>query len=130
MKSEIKRKIQKPENIERIKAKALNEAREVAPRFCEKCGQAYSDKDFNLVQKNAGQAVFHLKCSRCSNTYILNVVAPAPNIMASQRSSFNIDLKDAQEMSKFAGQKAVSKDEGLDIINLLQSQDLEKLLTE
>ena len=119
----------KEENIEKIKIKALNEARAVAPKYCEKCGQKYQDHDFNLVQKNNGQSVFHLKCARCSNTYILNVVSPSPHVMASQRSSFNIDLRDAEEMTKFAGQKAVSQDEALDVLNTLEHEDLESLLT-
>jgi hypothetical protein len=48
--------------------------------------------------------------------------------MASQRSSMNIDLKDADEMSKFAGKKAVSKDEVLDVMNAISKQNLEDLL--
>ena len=119
----------KQESIEKIKTKALNQARAVAPKYCEKCGMKYEDVDFNLVQKNNGQSVFHLKCSRCANTYIINVVSPSPHVMASQRSSLNIDLRDAEEMTKFAGQKAVSKDEALDIYNTLQVEDLELLLT-
>jgi hypothetical protein len=117
-----------PANLDKIKNAALNEARMVAPKYCEKCGAQYLDESFRLVQKNEKQSVFHLKCPKCSNTYILNVVSPGPNVLASQRSSLNIDLKDAAEMSRFAGKGAVSKDEALDVMNQLQNNDLEKLL--
>jgi len=123
------KKVKNQEDINKVKEQALNEARAVAPKFCEKCGQQYSDESFNLVQKNSNQSVFHLKCPRCSNTYILNIVSPSPNVMASQRSNLNIDLKDAKEMSKFAGKKAVSKDEALDVMNQLETQDLEDILS-
>lgn len=118
----------KKEKSQDTKNDALNEARAVAPKYCEKCGFEYSDDNFQLVQKNNNQAVFHLKCSKCGNTYILNVVSPSPNIMASQRSSLNIDLTEPDEMSKFAGKGAVSKDEALDIFNILKDTDIESLL--
>lgn len=117
-----------PDNLEKLKNEALNEARAVAPKFCEKCGTQYKDEDFRLFQRNDKQSVFHLKCSKCNNTYILNVVAPGPNIIASQRSSLNIDLQDAKEMSKYAGKRAVSKDEALDVMNKIEKNDLEKIL--
>lgn len=117
-----------PENLDKIKEEALKEARAVAPRFCEKCGTEYLDNDFRLVQKNNKQSVFHLKCTKCQNTYILNVVSPSPNVLASQRSSLNIDLRDAREISKFAGKRAVSKDEALDVMNKITSGNLEELL--
>ncbi len=115
-------------NNNEIKDQALNEARSVAPQYCEKCGSKYTDSSFKLVQKNNHQSVFHLKCQNCGNTYILNIVSPGPNIMASQRSSLNIDLRDASEMTKFAGKTAVSKDEALDVMNSIREADIEKLL--
>lgn len=111
------------------KDQALNEARSVAPRFCERCGGEYTDDSFNLVQKNKKHSIFHLKCAKCGNTYMLNVVSPAPNLMASQRSSINIDLKDVKEMSKFAGKSAVSKDEALDVFNALKDNNILDLIT-
>lgn len=115
-------------NSNKIKDAALREARSVAPKYCEKCGERYSDENFHLVQKNDKQSVFHLKCSRCNNTYILNVVSPSPNVMASQRSSLNIDLRGPEEVEKFAGKDAVDQDEALDILNSLKKQDIEKIL--
>ncbi len=112
-----------------VRNDALNEARSVAPRFCEKCGSAYVDENFHLVQKNNNQSVFHLKCNHCGNTYILNVVSPGPNILASQRSSLNIDLSTPEEISKFAGKKSVQPDEVLDLFNLLKKSNLEKELS-
>lgn len=117
------------QNSDAVKDKALNDARAVAPKFCERCGGEYSDDSFKLVQKDKKHSIFHLKCTKCGNTYMLNVVAPAPNLMASQRSSLNIDLVSVQEMSKFAGKGAVTKDEALDIANTLKSKDIIKLIS-
>ncbi|MBD3280084.1 hypothetical protein GF389_00985 [Candidatus Dojkabacteria bacterium] len=111
-----------------IKDQALKEARAVAPKYCEKCGTKYTDQNFNLVKKEKAQAVFHLKCSNCGNTYMLNVVAPAPHMMASQRSSVNIDVNSPEELTKFAGKGSVTRDEVIDIYQKLKTDDIESLL--
>ena len=48
-------------NIEDVKGKALDEARVVAPKFCERCGGEYNDDSFKLVQKDKKHSIFHLK---------------------------------------------------------------------
>ncbi|MBN1331346.1 hypothetical protein JW978_00470 [Candidatus Dojkabacteria bacterium] len=111
-----------------LKDQALKEARAVAPKYCEKCGTQYKDENFNLVKKEQNQAVFHLKCPNCNNTYMLNVVAPAPHMMASQRSSINIDVNSPEELSKFAGKGSVTRDEVIDIYQKLKSGDIEEFL--
>lgn len=125
----MKSKQQIPDKKEKIKEEALNKARAVAPKYCERCGGQYTDDSFKLVQKNDKHSVFHLKCAKCANTYMLNVVSPAPNLMASQRSSLNIDLDNVKEMSKFAGKVAVSEDEALDIANTLKDADIAGLIS-
>lgn len=116
------------ENIEKIRQEALNDARTVAPKYCEKCGYKYKDDDFRLVKKDPKQTVFHLRCEQCTNTYILNIISPGPNIMASQRSNLNIDLQNVKEMTKYAGKKPVSRNEALDVLNTLKTENLERLL--
>jgi len=119
---------QKAQKKQELKDQALKEARTVAPKFCEKCGTKYEDSNFNLVKKEHSQTVFHLKCPKCNNTYMLNVVAPAPHMMASQRSSINIDVNSPEELSKFAGRGSVSRDEVIDVYQKLKSYNLEELL--
>lgn len=128
MKNFPRKKNTPTKSLDEIKEKALREARAVAPKYCEKCGTKYEDHNYHLVKKDGNQSVFHLKCEKCSNTYILNIVSPGPNILASQRSSLNIDLNSPEEMSKFAGRKPISKDEVIDIYNLLNTEKIEDLL--
>ncbi len=107
---------------------ALGKARAVAPKFCEQCGTAYKDSDFHLVQETQHSLIFHLKCSKCKSTYILNVSSPAPHLLASQKSKISLDLEDAKELTKFAGSSAISINEILDVYNELQKKDIRTII--
>ncbi len=107
---------------------ALQKARAIAPKYCEQCGAMYQDSNFKLVQENPNSLIFHLKCNKCGSTYILNVVAPNPNILASQKSKVLLDLQDSSEFTKFAGQPPVKIDEALDVFNELQKTNIKDIL--
>ena len=118
----------KQENKNPLSKLALSKARAIAPKYCEQCGTAYKDEDFHLVQEQPGSLTFHLKCHKCKNTYILNVMAPAPHLLASQKSKILLDITDKDELDKFAGKPAVSIDEALDVFNELQQHSIKDIL--
>jgi hypothetical protein len=104
--------------------KMMEHIRNIAPKHCDLCGQKYHDHDFNLVKTAMGQATLHLKCHNCSNSYLLNIYSPAPGMIGSSRSQMNLDVESAKELVKFAGAKAISVNEALDVYNAIKQSPL------
>ncbi|MFQ5493006.1 MAG: hypothetical protein ACE5DX_02485 [Candidatus Dojkabacteria bacterium] len=92
----------------------------VAPKHCDNCGSRYSETDFKIVKSSNVNTVLHLKCHTCNNAYMLNVMNPVNGMVGSQRTPINIDLRNGDEIQKFAGTESVSKNEAIDTYNDLK----------
>lgn len=115
------------------KQKLLKNLLAVAPKHCDNCGHRYSEADFRIVKISPVNTVLHLKCVSCNNAYMLNVLNPVNGMVGAQRTPVNIDLEQGEELQKFAGKESVSRDEALDINNIidksLTAKDLARLLS-
>lgn len=93
----------------------------VAPKHCDNCGNRYIEDDFRIIKNSKMLTVFHLKCSKCNNAYMLNVMSAVNGMVGAQRLPVNTDLDKGEELQKFAGKPAVNKDEAIDIFNSLRA---------
>lgn len=93
----------------------------VAPKHCDNCGAKYSESDFKIVKSSNVSTVLHLKCHTCNNAYMLNVLNPVNGMVNSQRTPVNIDLRNGEEIQKFAGKDSVSPNEAIDLYNKLKT---------
>ena len=98
----------------------------VAPKHCDNCGARYTENNFKVVKSTATNTIFHLTCSVCKNSYMLNVLNPVNGMIGAQRTPINIDLDLNNELEKFAGKPGVEKDEAIDIYNYLAPNLTEK----
>lgn len=108
-------------------SKILQNIKKIAPKFCDNCGHMYEQNDFSVLKAQESNALLHLKCPSCSNTYVINAFV---NNMGygSQRMPLVLDLEGAEELEEFADSEVVSKDYAIDTFNLLNSGILEKRL--
>jgi len=102
------------------------------PKHCSNCGYKYRDKDLTLIQRDDYTAVLHLTCSKCQESYLINVVTPLGTLQGSSRMPLKIDISTAEEARKFVGTSPVSSNDVIDIHELLKdlknAEDLDKLL--
>lgn len=94
----------------------------VAPKHCDNCGNKYLEDDFRVIKNSKLVTVFHLKCAKCNNAYMLNVMSAVNGMVGAQRLPVNTDLDKGEELQKFAGKNAVSKDEAIDILDQLKKK--------
>jgi hypothetical protein len=99
----------------------INNIKKIAPRHCDNCGTKYAQSDFKIVQVNPMSALIHLNCKSCGSTYIINVFTNE-NGIGSQRIPLILDLNGPQELEKFTQNGLVTKDNAVDLYNLLQEK--------
>lgn len=105
----------------------INNIKKIAPRHCDNCGTKYEREDFKIVQLNPVSALIHLNCKSCGSTYIINAFTNE-NGIGSQRIPLVLDLNGPNELEKFTQNEVISKDNAIDLYNLLQGNcTLEKL---
>lgn len=109
--------------IDQIK-KLLKDTRGIIPAHCDVCGTKYGNEDFHMVKAEGTQAVMHIKCPNCSNTYMVNIYSPVNGMIGSTRTQLNLDISDSEELLKFAGGEPVSSDSALEAYSLLTKQDV------
>lgn len=97
----------------------LNQAKGIVPKHCDNCGNKYSQSDFSLMNESSQQTTIHIKCHNCNNSYVLNVYNPVAGLIGSSRSHLNLDISDSEELMKFAGSDAISRDQALDAYSLI-----------
>jgi len=66
-------------------------------RFCDKCGNAYSIGDLEIIQENPISSIIHFSCSNCKASHIATFLKP---MGISNRVPVNTDLK-VDEIKKF-----------------------------
>lgn len=101
----------------------------IAPKHCENCGHKYSESDFHLMKSSSINTLFHLKCSNCGNTYMLNIVSPMQGMVGASRIPLNLDLNSVEEITKFAGHKPTEADEAIDIFDDMSKSKFSKFWT-
>ncbi|MFW5702598.1 MAG: hypothetical protein ACOCXP_01380 [Candidatus Dojkabacteria bacterium] len=109
------------------KEEILKIIKPVAPKHCDLCGEKYAEQDFQVANQDRGETTVSISCKNCQNTYMLNVFSPAMGVLGSSRSKLNLDLKGAEEISRFAKMPAISADEALDAYNMFTSAESQVL---
>jgi hypothetical protein len=97
----------------------IKSIRKAIPNHCGNCGHKYTDKDLTLIQKDDYAAVLHLTCSRCKESYLINVVSPLGTLHSSSKMPLKIDVSTAKEAKKFIGTTPVSSDDILNVHEFL-----------
>lgn len=100
--------------------KFIENIKNAVPAFCSSCGQKYSDDSLNLIKKDDYSAVLHLSCSKCQESYLINVVSPLGNLQGSSRMPLKVDVTSADEAKKFIGSNPITSDEVLSMHELLK----------
>jgi hypothetical protein len=107
--------------------KILQNIKKIAPKYCDNCGHMYNQNDFNVLKAQESNALLHLKCPSCGNTYVINAFVNNTGY-GSQRMPLVLDLEGSVEIEKFAESDVVSKDYAIDLFDLLNSGEVEKRL--
>jgi hypothetical protein len=86
-------------------------------KFCDKCGNAYSIGDLEIIQENPISSIIHFSCSNCKASHIATFLKP---MGISNRVPINTDLQ-VEEIKKFAKRKEISTEEILQLYLYLKS---------
>ncbi len=97
----------------------IKSVKKAVPKHCSNCGYKYKSDDLTLIQKDDFTAVFHLTCSKCKESFLINVLSPLGALQGSSRMPLKLDITSAKEAKKFIGKKAVSSNEVLNAYELL-----------
>lgn len=95
--------------------------RKAIPNHCSNCGQKYVEKDLTLIQQDDYAAILHLTCSKCKESYLINVVSALGALHSSSKMPLKIDISSAKEAKKFIGKDPISSDDVLDIHEALKN---------
>ncbi len=87
-------------------------------KFCDKCGNAYSRNDLEIIQDTNISSIIHFSCANCKSNHIATFFKP---IGISKRMPINTDL-DVEEIGKFASMKETSVEEILDLYLYLKEK--------
>ncbi|MHC1716570.1 MAG: hypothetical protein AB9915_01560 [Candidatus Dojkabacteria bacterium] len=80
-------------------------------KFCDKCGNAYSIDDVNILQSSEASAIIHFSCRICKSKHIASFVS---NLGMSSRVPINTDLE-VSEVQKFSKKRVLSLQNILDL---------------
>jgi hypothetical protein len=120
------------ENLLSKNKRFLKSIRSAIPKHCSNCGYKYQDKDLTIIQKDNYNAVLHLTCSQCNESYLINILSPLGTLQGSSRMPLKIDIRTADEAKRFIGSRPVSSDDVINIHKLLKNiksaEDLDKKL--
>jgi len=81
-------------------------------KFCDKCGNAYSLDDLNILQSSGASAIIHFSCHICKSKHIASYVSS--NMGMSSRVPINTDLS-IDEIRKFSKKEVLSLQNILDL---------------
>ncbi len=97
----------------------LADIKKIPPKHCDNCGSKYMPGDFKILKLTKTNAVIHLHCNSCMNTYVINAFSNN-NGISSQRSNLVLDLKNVKEIQKFSSVVPISKNDAIDMYNYLE----------
>jgi hypothetical protein len=85
-------------------------------KFCDKCGNAYSIGDLEIIHETPISSIIHFSCSNCKASHIATFFKP---MGISNRVPINTDLE-IEEIKKFAKKEETSTEEILQIYRFLK----------
>jgi hypothetical protein len=88
-------------------------------KFCDKCGNAYSIEDLEIIQETPISSIIHFSCSNCKASHIATFFKP---MGVSNRVPVNTDLK-IDEIKKFSNRDETTTEEILDLYLYLKDRD-------
>lgn len=92
-------------------------------KFCDKCGNAYSTDDLEIIQETPISSIIHFSCDNCKASHIATFLKP---IGVSNRVPVNTDL-DVDEIGNFARKNETSMDEILELYIYLKKNSTIKV---
>lgn len=105
----------------RVKQSLNKKMRNAIPKHCSNCGTKYKKSDLVPVKKTDFGALYHLRCSKCQESYLINVVSQIGDMQGSNRIPIRVDISSSNEARRFIGKKFVSPDDVLDTYDLLKN---------
>lgn len=100
--------------------KILEGIKKIAPNHCDNCGTKYMPNDFKILKLTGTNALIHLNCAHCGNTYVINAFLNN-NGVGSQRIPLVTDLEGPVEIERFAKKDAISDNDAVDLFDYLSS---------
>lgn len=88
-------------------------------KFCDKCGNQYSNSNIEIIQDSNISSIIHFSCSKCKSNHIATFLKP---MGVSSRMQINSDL-DIKEISKFASRSETSLEDILEIYIYLKQRE-------
>lgn len=88
-------------------------------KFCDKCGNAYSIGDLEIIQETPISSIIHFACSNCKASHIATFLKP---MGVSNRVPINTDLQ-VEEIKKFAKREETSTEEILELYLYLKANN-------
>jgi hypothetical protein len=88
-------------------------------KFCDKCGNAYSVGDLEIIQETPISSIIHFSCSNCKASHIATFFKP---MGVSNRVPINTDLE-VEEIKKFATREETSTEEILQLYLYLKENN-------
>jgi len=92
-------------------------------KFCDKCGNAYSIGDLEIIQETPISSIIHFSCSNCKASHIATFLKP---MGVSSRVPVNTDLE-IEEIKKFARREETSTEEILQLYLYLKANSKVKV---
>ncbi|MCD4811059.1 hypothetical protein K8R14_00425 [bacterium] len=89
---------------------------ETIAKFCDKCGNAYSINDLEIIQETSISSIIHFSCMNCKASHIATFLKP---MGISNRMPVNTDVG-VEEIKGVMAKEGVSTDEILDLYLFLK----------
>ncbi|MCD4756030.1 hypothetical protein K8R20_00190 [bacterium] len=89
---------------------------ETIAKFCDKCGNAYSINDLEIIQETPISSIIHFSCKNCKASHIATFLKP---MGISNRMPVNTDVG-IEEIRRVMSKGGVTTDEVLDIYLFLK----------
>lgn len=80
-------------------------------KFCDKCGNKYTDKNLKIIQENNQSSIIHFNCPKCKSRHVATFIS---SLGLSSRTSINSDLS-VDEISLYSMKNEIQIDEVLDV---------------
>ncbi|MDQ6984702.1 MAG: hypothetical protein Q9M91_08550 [Candidatus Dojkabacteria bacterium] len=100
----------------------LKQTPEVLPKYCDRCGNHYSETDLEQIKSESTKASFRLGCKSCGNSYIFHINTPMNGILSARRFPFKPAIT-TKELKKFSKSTTIDTDEVIDLYSSLKKVD-------
>lgn len=101
------------------KNKNINEYALKLIKACPVCGQKFTEKEMNLVEKEGEQTLIYFSCNKCSSSLLANISEMPMGLIG---SAVITDLE-LNEVQKFKNAEPISADDVLEVHKGLRNKD-------